>query len=192
MFRHTSCAALAFLAAMTACPVLAQQGAHNHGVVALVMAIDKETITLELEAPLDSLVGFERAPRNDAERKRVQHALERLKSASTLFTIDPDAQCKLKEVELTSKVLSLRPQPTAPASTEGHSHGEKKHTPEEHADLNARFVFGCVQTTTARFVDVKLFTAFTRIRTVNVQVASPAGQVKRTLRKDSARLTWSR
>lgn len=198
MSFRLSLMAVAAVACAALSPALAQHQhhAHTHGVVALDVAVDQNTITLELDAPLESLVGFERAPRTDAEKQRVQQAVERLKAAATLFTIDPAAQCQLKGVELESDVLGLGDKPAAstgaPAAAKGHSHGKKEHAHEEHADLEGRFVFACAQAASARYVDVGLFTAFSRIRTVNAQVASPAGQAKRTLRKDSARLTWGR
>jgi len=182
--------AVAALACITLSPAVAQHHAHTHGVVTLGVAVDQSTITLELSAPLESLVGFERAPRTDAERQRVQQAVERLKSAAGLFTIDPAAQCQLKTVELTSDVLGLGAQ--SASATDSHPHGKKAHAQEEHADLEGRFEFGCAQAVRARHVDVGLFTAFSRIRTVQAQVASPAGQAKRTLRKDAARLSWGR
>lgn len=61
--------AVAALACITLAPAAAQHQhhAHTHGVVTLGVAVDQSTITLELSAPLESLVGFERAPRTDAE-----------------------------------------------------------------------------------------------------------------------------
>jgi hypothetical protein len=44
---------------------LAQQP-HSHGRLALEVAVDPQTITLTMEAPLDNFLGFERAPRTDA------------------------------------------------------------------------------------------------------------------------------
>ena len=55
---------------LSALPVLAAQPAHAHvhGAVQLDVAVDGPTLTLTLEAPLDSVVGFERAPRTAAEK----------------------------------------------------------------------------------------------------------------------------
>ena len=58
------------LLALLAVPVgAAAQHAHEHGRLRLAIAIDGEQLSIALEAPLDSLVGFERAPRTDAERR---------------------------------------------------------------------------------------------------------------------------
>lgn len=40
--------------------------AHQHGVARLDIAVDAGRISLQRDSPLDKLLGFERAPRNDA------------------------------------------------------------------------------------------------------------------------------
>jgi hypothetical protein len=46
--------------------------AHVHGQGRLDIAVDEGVLTLRLEAPLDSLVGFERAPHSAKERDAVR------------------------------------------------------------------------------------------------------------------------
>jgi hypothetical protein len=46
----------------------AEHVAHVHGAAKLQVAIDGSTATLMLESPLESLVGFEYAPGNKAEK----------------------------------------------------------------------------------------------------------------------------
>ena len=48
--------------ALAACATAADAqrgGAHQHGVVKLNLAVDAASVTLQMEAPLDSLVGFD-------------------------------------------------------------------------------------------------------------------------------------
>ncbi|MCM8594809.1 DUF2796 domain-containing protein [Accumulibacter sp.] len=52
-------------------PVHATNRAHVHGQGQLDLAIDHDLVTIELELPLEAVVGFERAPRNERERKAV-------------------------------------------------------------------------------------------------------------------------
>ena len=54
--------------AATALPAWAAK-AHQHGVARLDVAVEATRVTLYLDTPLDNLLGFERAPRTDAERK---------------------------------------------------------------------------------------------------------------------------
>jgi hypothetical protein len=182
-----------FVSTLTAAlPAAAQQHAHQHGRMVLDVAADAQSITLTLESPLDSFLGFERAPRTDAERKRVADMIARLRAADQLFQPDPIGACTLSKVEVTSPVLGL-----GDKRKEAHSQGrgEKEghsHDGHEHADIDVDIVFTCAKATEARFIDVKLFDAYKRIRTVDAQVASPQGQFKRTLRPDAARLSLTR
>jgi hypothetical protein len=179
---------LALLTVTAALPAAAQQHAHQHGHMALDVAVDAQSITLAIESPLDSFLGFERAPRTDAERKRVADMVARLNAAEQLSQPDPVAACKLSKVVLTSAVLGL-----GEKSEAAHSHGEKEgHDSHEHADIDVDIVFTCAKATEARFIDVQLFHVYKRIRTIGAQVASPQGQFKRTLRPDASRLRLTR
>jgi Protein of unknown function (DUF2796) len=160
---------------------LAEGKAHQHGVLKLDIAVEVRKLSLQVESPLDNLVGFERAPRNEAERKRVDAALARLKAGQLLFSIDPAAQCSLTKVELTSAVLKLGPAQPAPASKSS-----------EHADIDAVFEFECQDAARAAFIDVGLFDAFAGMKQIEVQVATPTGQRKQTLKRPAKRVTLTR
>jgi hypothetical protein len=58
------------LFALCLTPLLAHAGgkAHVHGVATLDIAVEARKITVQLESPLDNLLGYERTPRTDAER----------------------------------------------------------------------------------------------------------------------------
>ena len=168
-----------WLGLLTACGAAAAQGqAHQHGLLRLDIAVESRRLSLLMSSPLDNLVGFERAPRNDAEHKRVDAALASLKGAA-LFVIDPAAQCRPPKVTLASAVLQLGA--AAAASGKG-----------EHADLDASFEFECEDATRAGFIDVGLFDAFAGMRQIDVQVATPKGQLKRTLKRPARRVVLTR
>jgi hypothetical protein len=158
---------------------LAQGKAHQHGVLKLDIAVEARKLSLQLESPLENLVGFERAPRNDAERKRVDAVLAKLKAGQALFAIDPAAQCSLAKVELTSAVLKLGP--AEPASRNS-----------EHADIDAAFEFDCQDAARAAFIDVDLFDAFAGMTQIDVQVATPTAQRKHTLKRPARRVALTR
>jgi hypothetical protein len=58
------------LLALLAAFALPAQAQHAHGEGKLDVVIDKDSIAINLELPLDAAVGFERAPKNDAKRQR--------------------------------------------------------------------------------------------------------------------------
>jgi hypothetical protein len=161
----------AALAAACILPAQAQhQHAHVHGQLTLDVAVDGPTVVIAMESPLDNLVGFERAPRTDAEKKSAEDAVAQLRAADKLFAIDPAANCKLGPVELRSGALGLgNPDPAEAAAG--------------HADLDATFSFNCTSAAAAKFIDVNLFSAFKGMRQIDVQVATAQGQFKRQLKR---------
>lgn len=160
-----------------ACAAHAAGQAHVHGAARLDIAVDMQRISLQLESPLDNLLGFERAPRTDAERRQADVLLARLRAADTMFRIDPAAGCTLARVELASAALKLG------ASAPGE---------DGHADLDAEVSFNCLDAGKAAFVDVGLFDAAARLQRLDVQVASPQGQFRRDLARPGRRIRLTR
>src|SRR5690606_20886978 len=66
------------IALFFAVPALAQHAAHEHGVADLRVAAEGNTVVIEFDSPLDNLVGFEHAPRDDAQRMALRTAEKRL------------------------------------------------------------------------------------------------------------------
>jgi hypothetical protein len=163
-------------ALLAAGPALAAP-AHQHGVAQLDVAVEPGRVMLELYTPLDNLLGFERAPRTDAERERAAAVVAKLNAAEGLFRIDSGAGCKLSKVSLVSAPLGLG---AAPPDKEGH------------ADLHGRFEFSCKAGARAGFVEVGLFDAFAALKRIELQVATPKGQLKATLVKPASRVALVR
>jgi hypothetical protein len=164
-----------FLALALAAPAWAGK-AHEHGAAKLDVALDGKTLTLALETPLDGLLGFEHAPRTDAQRRAADQAVATLRAADTLFAPDPAAQCRLDAVVLASAPLGLGR--AAPAKDDGHG------------DLDGEFRFRC--RSAPAFVDVGLFAAFPRLSRIDVQVATAKGQRAQTLKRPARRIDLPR
>ena len=91
------------LSSGTPAPMAHAAGAHSHGIARLEVAVDGATVTLRLASPLESLLGFERAPRNDAERGQVRAMAQALRAGNP-FVPTPAARCRLDKVDLASSV----------------------------------------------------------------------------------------
>ena len=167
----------AFLATPFAAPAQTP-AAHVHGQIRLNVVIDGPAIVIEMESPLDNFVGFERAPRTEAETKAAEEAVAQLRAADQRFKIDPSANCKLGPVTLRSTALGLG------KSEEGAGEG--------HADLDGSFAFNCTNAAAAKFIDIDLFAAFKGPRQIEAQIAAPQGQFKRTLKRPATRLAWNK
>ena len=167
-------------AASGAAMAQAQQRAHVHGQLKLDVAVDGPAIVIAMESPLENFVGFEHAPKTDAEKKAAEAVVAQLRAADQLFKIDPAANCKLGPIALQSTALGLGKADAGSSAAEGH------------ADLNGSFAFNCTHAQAAKFIDVGLFTAFKGMRQIDAQIVTREGQFKRTLKRPNARLAWGK
>lgn len=154
--------------------------AHEHGAAQLDVGVEPGRVVLLLETPLDNLLGFERAPRTDAERQKADAVVARLRQADALFRVDAAAGCKLAKVELVSAALGLGAAASGKAAHEGH------------AELEGSFEFSCTAGSRASFLEVRLFEAFEGFKRIDLQVATPRGQMQATLRRPQVRVSLAR
>lgn len=167
--------ALAAVAAAVMPATAAGSQAHEHGVAQLDVVVEPERVVFDLDTPLDNVVGFERAPRTDAERERVKAVLARLRDAAALFRIDAAAGCTVSKVEL-----------LAPALQAGAD------AKEAHAGLQGHYEFSCKTGSKAGFVELGLFEALATLRRIDLQVVTPRGQLKARLNKPATRVVLVR
>jgi len=173
VLRVVACLRAGLFAALLAALAPAHAGkAHVHGLLKMDVTLEGADLSIALEMPLDSLVGYERAPRSDAERRAASEALARMRDGASLFRLDAAAQCVLRSVEVSAPVLE---QPAAK-------------NPDGHADLEASYVFRCAQPARLAQLEVLLFDVFRRVDRIEVQAALPQGQRKAVLRKTARRL----
>ncbi len=165
------------LAALIAAGPLQAAPPHQHGVAQLDVAVDKGRVSIELQTPLDNLLGFERAPRTDADRDKVAAAVAKLRDGQTLFRIDAAAGCTLVKAELESAALEL---------------GKTTAQAGDHADLDGHYEFRCKDGARAGSIEVGLFEAFAGLSRIELQVQTPKGQIKATLRRPASRVVLVR
>ena len=160
----------------------ATEAAHVHGLMHLDIAVDKQLLTVQLESPLDSLLGFGRRPRTPAERQAADALLKLMGDAATLFKPDAAAQCVPTTVSLESAALQSMAPPT----------GTQVGNESDHADLNASYEFRCAHPDKLTVVEVGLFDAFKRLHKIEVQVAGAKLQSKQTLQRPNKRVRLTR
>lgn len=204
--KHRPTLAAASLMTLIACTSWAGGRPHEHGVVRLDVSVEGSRLTIDMVAALDNWLGFERAPRTEAERKAAAEVLARLRNpaqGTPLFSTDAAAQCKLARAEVSAPVLeqgtkpAAKPEaaPAAPAVVPTIAPAIAPTGPPkggEHADLEARYSFQCAQPMQLRTLDLGLFDAYKRIQRIHVQVAGPKGQSKVTLRRPARSVALTR
>lgn len=179
-------AALLILAAPLGASAQGHQ-AHVHGVARVDVVIDGAQLVIELETPLDSIVGFEHRPRTAAQRQAAEAALARLRDGAALWRADAAAQCSLTEATLQADALKPE-EPPSPQAAKPATAPKTAPKAEEHADLDARYVFRCAAPDQLKALEHGLFAAFKGMQRIEVQVAGPQGQSRATLKRPMARV----
>lgn len=147
--------------------------AHEHGTAKLDVVLDGPTLTVVLESPLDNLVGFEHAPKNNKQRAALLQMEERLRAADTLFRPDPAARCSVKEV-----------------SVEHPFQAGRKAASGRHSDADVSWSFTCAQPSALKQLEVRLFDVFPDLKRLQTQTAGPSGQGAATLDKTNRWLAF--
>lgn len=148
---------------------------HEHGVVHLDVAIEGDTLAIQLESPLDSVLGFERPPRTPAERQSVERMLATLRGGAVLFTPDARGQCRFEDAQLESGLVPTSATDSAPAKS-------------EHLDVDVGYRFRCTAPAELTTLSHQLFALFPRIQRIDAQVATPKGQSRQVLQRPAATL----
>ena len=155
------------VAVLLAAPLAHAQHKHVHGEGKLDVAIDKGTVSISLELPLDAAVGFERAPKNDKERAALA-GIEKLLKDASLFAPTAAAKCAPTRVEV----------------------GMPKFDGGEHADIDAEYEFACAEPAALKGIETSIFKSFQRLYRLEAQRSGPTGQGAQRLTPKNPTLSW--
>jgi hypothetical protein len=176
-------------------------GAHVHGIAHLNVALEGENLYMEFVSPAANIVGFEHAPKNQAQRDAVEAARNTLKNAEAVFKLPPAAGARLVEASVVSEAEHDTHHDAGHAH-EGEGHHEEKagkdhahhdadeHEGEAHSDFKAVYRFVCQNPDKLAVIDVRLFELFPGIEEIEVQILTETKQtaMELTARKPKIRL----
>ncbi|MFN4101491.1 MAG: DUF2796 domain-containing protein [Pararhodobacter sp.] len=125
--------ALALLTSAIAAPLAAQEhrelAAHVHGVSTLEIAIEGNTLALNLLSPGADIVGFEYEATSEADKDAVEAAIQLLLQPDEIFALPDAAGCRVSEV--------LAHLHGAGHDHEGHGHDDHGHEGHSHGHGHA-------------------------------------------------------
>lgn len=139
--------------------------AHEHGAAELDAALDGSTLEIELRSPAMNLVGFEHAPGNEAERRKITNAHDQLEIPDPLLGLPAAAGCTLATTELEGALFEDH----ADAHPDDHDSG--------HSEIHAHYQFDCA--TPQALTEINLqgwFKAFPGAEKIQAQLIGPNGQ----------------
>jgi hypothetical protein len=164
---HTALACALLLT--TPAVAAADTQAHRHGAARLQVSLEGQTLQITFDGPADNILGFERAPKTDAQKSAVAKAEQQLKEPARLFVIPAEARC---EPEPARVELKLPP----------------PNSRDEHSEAEAEWRWRCEKPEALTHIDVTLFKLFPRVKTLRAEIVTARGQRTVTLQGKSPRL----
>lgn len=162
-----------------------QRGAHLHGKVVVNVALEGPLLSVELDSPAINVVGFEHAPRTDAEKREVAAVDRWLASGVGVIGISSAAGCVRQQVDYTP--------PKFDGDDHDHDHDHEHDRGagaegETHADYRARFTYTCANPAALSWADLWLVRRLKNVAEIEVNLVTPQVQTQRTLGADATRL----
>ena len=154
--------------------------AHEHGLASLNVALDGQTLEIQLQSPAMNLVGFEHEAKSDADKAKVAAARQHLEQPQALFALPIEAKCALQDSELDSPLFG------------GHAHDEHEHADEHgHSDIDASYRFACANAEALQTLELgSFFGTFPGTEKLEVQLIGPSGQQGAELTPRNSRLSF--
>lgn len=148
--------------------------AHEHGAAELNVALDDQTLEIELKSPAMNLVGFEHAAQSEADKARVTEVHNQLANPQPLFGLGT-GNCTVSEQALESPLFA----DTRLHQAHDHEHAahQADEHKDEHSDIHAHYQFSCQQPHDLKQLDLaELFSRFPGMEKIQVQLIGPKGQ----------------
>lgn len=173
-----------------------EQGPHQHGHGSLEIAFEKSAVSMELRVPGNDIVGFEHAPKSDAEKSAVETASARLRDPLALFGIPAAAGCKVQDADVHMHG----------GKDDGHDHGDHKHDTTApagstskaddghdheagHASFHVKYTLACSKPAAITQLAFTFFEAFPRAEEIEIVAISQKAQVKAEATRKSPRVS---
>ena len=149
--------------------------AHVHGQAQLQLAIDESQAVLSFSSPLDNFLGFERAPKDEAEQEKVKQLLLQLQNPLLWIELSPAAQCQVGQIELDSPVITGK---------------QKSNDEKKHGDLRFDVELQCKNPQQLRNLKANVMQLYKGIHRLKVEVVHAGGQHAKTLLANDVNMNW--
>lgn len=141
--------------------------AHKHGYAKLEVSLEQGRLSFELLSPMDNLVGFEHAPKNDRQVKALAELRGLLENPRNFFEPNQEALCTQENLVFRSSLF-------------GDAQGDTPKAAKGHADLRYQVSFTCKAADALKEVNVTAFKAFRRLHEIETQLVTdrPGSQAR--------------
>jgi hypothetical protein len=136
---------------------------HSHGKGKLQLKLEGQTLSGEMEMPMEALLGFEHLPKNKAQSDAMTRLQNATKDASYFIELPADAKCQQKEVKAESSMFQG-------VASKGHS------------DLDYSFHFTCLNPQALTKMSFPFFKSHIKSHQLKVEWVGDKGQKSFTVR----------
>lgn len=172
---------------------------HVHGAATLALALDGQTISIELESPLYNLVGFEHEPETNQQHNDLRNAESMLSQPGKLLEFNPEAICSaatIGAVELLpstehahndNELNTDRHHETQKIPSHVDSNNNELDHDHAHKDILLSYTFICQKTDQLRWIDTPIFESFRNLTEIDLVYLGSTKQLSARLTPGSQR-----
>ena len=166
--------------------------AHEHGVAHMNVAVEGNDIYIELISPAANIVGFEHQPRTQEQKAAVKAAIKKLEAGEKLFAFSSVVGGRLVESKVHTDINNdsdhesdetkshehdeMSRDTGNEAEKQGHDQHQHGDEHERHSEFKAEYHFVCKKPEKLAYVDVMLFSVFSGIEHIEVQLLTGTKQ----------------
>ncbi|MCI5044281.1 MAG: DUF2796 domain-containing protein [Aquisalinus sp.] len=174
---------------------------HVHGEGNLVIVTETNPVTVEFSSDLWNLVGFESAPKTEAQENLLSDAQTTLESADNILEFNRQAECILQSAESNFSTL-FKEHDHDHDHEHDHSHDHENHDEhDEHQDhglagghddghvkAEVTYTYQCARLDRLNSLSTSLLEEFGNLEKVEAVAFTPAGQLWHQFRKSASKM----
>jgi len=153
---------------------------HIHGGAMLAIVSENNRISIEFETPLFNLLGFEYAPRTDAEKMRVVIVEQTLADPQNLIRFNADAKCTYLPFNSKVELFDDHGEDEHDDHDEDHDDDHEENS-DNHTDVILNYELTCKAIDKLKKVHVEFFDVFSNFTELEIVYLGPAQQMSTNL-----------
>jgi hypothetical protein len=155
-----------------------QLGAHEHGHGTLSLAIEDQTINMELRVPGADIVGFEHKAEAAEDKTKIEKAEKTLAEPLALFGLPDAARCKIESAKVS---LASEDEPDKDHDHDAHDDHTKEALHEAdaeaaHSEFHAQYSLVCSNVQAVLTISFPYFDVFPNSEELTVTLITEKGQ----------------
>lgn len=175
--------------------------AHVHGAWELFAALDDKRLSVTTKGPLVDILGFERAPQTDDQRRAITALSNRLAEPAIFLALSERARCVLAEPASVKLPENFDAEASSDHSHDLEDEAHNSHHADHHdaqadhsdedtheSDIEISYVFECAAPKRLREITMTAFNSFSDIETIEAVFLSDQKQIALQLTRGSKAL----